>query len=85
MTSANGRKRHEDWWRRRLLWAQRIGPARHFTTRAIARLIGKSQRTVQRYVRQGRLRAIGGSDRTGDHVRVYREDLLDFLASDIDP
>lgn len=81
----NGRRRREDWWRRRLVWAQRIGPSRHFNTAAIARLIGKSQRTVQRYVRTGRLPAAGGGNRTGDHVRVHREDLLDFLASDFEP
>lgn len=61
---------------RRAYWERRIGPGRHFYTYHVALVVGKSQRTIQRAIASGRLRAVGG-DR--QHHRVLREDLLDYL------
>lgn len=60
-------------------WERRMGAAPHFNTAAAARVAMKSQRTIQRHIALGRLHAVGGSDRSIEHARILRAELLRYL------
>lgn len=64
---------------RREYWEREIGPGRRFATADVARICGVKQRTVQRWISEGRLFALGSSDRSRFEARVPREALLEFL------
>lgn len=60
-------------------WDRRLGPHRHFTTSDVAQFCEVDVRTVQRWIADGKLAALAGTNHTTHHARVFREDLLEFL------
>lgn len=66
---------------RREYWERRLGRRQEFGTRYVAQLIGYSQRTIQRKIAAGELRALGGKGHKLKHIRIDREVLIDFLVS----
>jgi len=64
---------------RREYWERRVGPSRWFGTKDVARICDASQRSVQRWIQDGRLLALQNGRTTRHHSRVPRECLLEFL------
>ncbi len=64
---------------RREYWERRIGPGEKLTPRRMASVLECSPRTIQRQVKAGALRALGGGGCDMRRIVVLRQDFIEFL------
>ncbi len=64
---------------RREYWEREVPQSRSFRTADVARICEVSQRTAQRWIREGRVFALGSADGDRFEGKVPRDALIDLL------